>query len=155
MSMALEERMESLESILGHHITNTHVILRRMERETQALKERMQATDRKMDAFFEEGREFRDALARDRSGCERRDAEAHEKWRAEMKQLAAEWERSHHEWKTNMEEMAAESYRKWGELANKMGTVVEDIVAPTYRRLPKDTSMDLVNYEEVEMPAGG
>ena len=28
--------------------------------------------------------------------------------------------------------------KRWGELANKMGTVVEDIVAPSVRRLARD-----------------
>lgn len=31
-----------------------------------------------------------------------------------------------------------EAYQRWGELANKMGTVVEDIVAPSVRRLARE-----------------
>ena len=34
--------------------------------------------------------------------------------------------------------MRREMNRRWGELANKMGTVVEDIVAPSVRRMARD-----------------
>ncbi|MFN3639003.1 MAG: hypothetical protein ACK4XY_11110, partial [Chloroherpetonaceae bacterium] len=43
-------------------------------------------------------------------------------------------EQERQEWKNEKREMN----KKWGELANKMGTLVEDIVAPNIRRLAEE-----------------
>jgi hypothetical protein len=90
MPMAIEERVESLESILGHFMTSTDVALTRLEREMRAYREDTQLFKDEMREFKDEMRAFKDEQARG----------------------------------------FAAMNRKWGELANKMGTVVEDIVAP-------------------------
>jgi hypothetical protein len=68
-----------------------------------------------------------------------------------MKQQEREKERQEHEkqreqdrleWKNEKREMN----KRWGELANKMGTLVEDIVAPNIRRVARE----LFGIEEVD-----
>jgi hypothetical protein len=82
----VEERVETLESILGQFIVHTDVALRRLENEMKAFKDEMKAFKDEMKAFKDETRE-------------------------ENK-------------KRN---------REWSNLAKKMGTLVEDLIAPALR----------------------
>ncbi|MBT9145850.1 MAG: hypothetical protein DDT42_01727 [candidate division WS2 bacterium] len=82
----VEERIETLESILGQFIVHTDVALRRLENEMKAFKDEMKAFKDEMKAFKDETRE-------------------------ENK-------------KRN---------REWSNLAKKMGTLVEDLIAPALR----------------------
>ncbi|MGQ9806427.1 MAG: hypothetical protein ACUVRP_10180, partial [Chlorobiales bacterium] len=52
----------------------------------------------------------------------------------ERQERQKERERDRQEWKNEIREMN----KRWGELANKMGTLVEDIVAPNIRRLARE-----------------
>ena len=106
---AVEERTDSLETILARFMTRTDAAIDRLEsiverREHEGTRDREAAArDR------EESARFREALA---SGLEAREQQAARE-RQEMN-------------------------KRWGELANKMGTVVEDIVAPSVRRLARE-----------------
>ncbi len=82
----LEERVESLESLLGQFIIHTDVALRRLEKEMAAFKDEMAA--------------FKDEMARYR------------------KEQDEEWKK----WR-----------KEWSNLARKMGTIVEDLIAPALR----------------------
>jgi hypothetical protein len=83
----VEERVDTLEAILGQFIVHTDVALRRLETEMRAFQQEMQ--------------QFRETV------------------NIEMQQFREEAERERREMN-----------KKWGDLANKMGTLVEDIVAP-------------------------
>lgn len=111
MQVGLEERVDSLEAILGHFMVSTSVALTRMERGIQELKDEMIVFKEEMGAFKDEMGAFKDEMGafkdemgafKDEMGAFKREAELDRK----------------------------EMNRKWGDLANKMGTVVEDIVAP-------------------------
>ena len=82
----IEERVDSLESILGQFIVHTDVALRRLENEMRAFKDEMIAFKGEMIAFKNETKEEN----------KRRN-------------------------------------REWGDLARKMGTMVEDLIAPALR----------------------
>ncbi|MDE0219133.1 MAG: hypothetical protein OXJ90_07675, partial [Spirochaetaceae bacterium] len=62
--------------------------------------------------------------------------------RKEMKEQAAREREEAARVREEMKEQAArerkEMNQRWGELANKMGTIVEDIVAPSIRRLARE-----------------
>ena len=88
---AVEERIDSLETILARFMARTDAALDRLE----SIIERRE----------HEGARDREAAAREREAAARE--------RREMN-------------------------KRWGELANKMGTVVEDIVAPSVRRLARE-----------------
>lgn len=69
-------------------------------------------TERELREFKEEMREFKDEMRA---------------FKDEMK-----------EFKDEMREDRRKMYKKWGEIANKMGTVVEDIVAPNIPRISQE-----------------
>jgi len=89
----LEERVDSLESILGRFIVQTETSLNRLSREMQDFKKEMSDFKKEMSDFKKEMSDFKDEMRQDRRMMN----------------------------------------RQWGDLANKMGTIVEDIVAPAVR----------------------
>ncbi len=91
---SVEERIDSLESILGQFIVHTDVALRRLENEMREFKEEM--------------RKFREESEKDRASL-------------------------HNEMKAFKDEMREENRmmnKRWGEISNKLGTIVEDIIFP-------------------------
>lgn len=82
----LEERVDTLESILGQFIVHTDVSLRRLEKEMKEFKDEMKE-------FKNEMKEFK-------------------------KQQDEEWRK----WR-----------KEWSNIAKKMGTIVEDLIAPALR----------------------
>ncbi len=82
----LEERIDTLESILGRFIVHTDVALRRLEREMKEFKDEM--------------KEFKDEM----KGFKKQQDEEWRKWRKE-----------------------------WSNISKKMGTIVEDLIAPALR----------------------
>ena len=95
---AVEERIDSLETILARFMARTDAAGAR----TDAAIDRLESIIERRE---HEGTRDREAAARDREAAARE--------RREMN-------------------------KRWGELANKMGTVVEDIVAPSIRRLARE-----------------
>ncbi|MBC7319998.1 hypothetical protein H5T89_05080 [bacterium] len=75
--LAVEERVDRLESILGHFIVQTNIALKKLEEE--------------------------------------------------VTRLGKQWEEMSKRWEEDRKAMN----KRWGELANKMGTLVEDIFAPS------------------------
>ena len=141
---ALTERMETvehrvgdLESTLVRYMTHTEQMFERMEAErasereesalqraamestVQALGHRMQELGHTVEVLGHTVKELGHTV--EMLG---HSTQALERTVQEMKQESARDRR--------------EAYRRWGELANKMGTVVEDIVAPSVRRLARD-----------------
>ena len=105
----VEERVSTLEAVLGQFIVQTEKVLKRMERDTAAFKEEVrrdqQQRDGDMKLFRKEVR--RDQQQRDKS----------------MKLFGEEIRHDQLTFKDTMNQ-------RWGELANRLGTIVEDIVAP-------------------------
>ena len=58
--------------------------------------------------------------------------------REESARFRAEMARDRDEMKQQADRERREMNKRWGELANKMGTVVEDIVAPSIQRLARE-----------------
>ncbi|MHA2657787.1 MAG: hypothetical protein V2G42_08910 [bacterium JZ-2024 1] len=86
----IEERVDTLESILGQFIVHTDTALRRLEREMREFKDEMRAFKDEMRAFKDETRE-------------------------EHRRMN----------------------KRWGEISNKLGTIVEDIIYPALRPVIK------------------
>ena len=85
----------------------------------EVVEDRLDRVERLVAWLAEDTARYREEAARDRA--ERaRDREARERDREESAR------------------MRREMNKRWGELANKMGTVVEDIVAPSVRRVARD-----------------
>ncbi|HEC32648.1 MAG TPA: hypothetical protein ENI63_00115, partial [Candidatus Kaiserbacteria bacterium] len=105
----VEERVDTLESLLGQFIVHTDTALRRLEREMREFKDEMREFKNEMGEFKDEMGEFKD----------------------EMREFKDEMG----EFKDRTEKMLSAQNKRWGEIANKMGTVVEDIVAPNIPRI--------------------
>jgi len=104
METAVQEKFDYLESVLGQFIVTSNTSLSRLERNISVLSSEMNDFKDEMRDFKDEMRDFKDEMRDFKSMVEADIAES----RADRKAMN----------------------KKWGELANKMGTVVEDIVAP-------------------------
>ena len=114
-TQTLEQRTDRLESILTTFMERTDSSIERLERAIERMEQ--------------EGARDREAAARDREAAAR-DREESARFRAEMA-------RDREEMKQQADRERREMNKRWGELANKMGTVVEDIVAPSIQRLAR------------------
>jgi hypothetical protein len=107
-TQTVEERTDRLESILAAFMERTDGSIERLERAIERMEQ--------------EGARDREAAARDRE---------------ESARFRAEMARDREEMKQQADRERREMNKRWGELANKMGTVVEDIVAPSIQRLAR------------------
>ena len=159
----VEERADTLESILAAFMARTDASMARtdasMARTDEAIgrleriierREREGAREREEAA--RERKEMKEQAAREREEAARvreemkeqaaREREEAARVREEMKEQAAREREEAARVREEMKEQAArerkEMNQRWGELANKMGTIVEDIVAPSIRRLARE-----------------
>jgi len=105
MEAVVEEKFNYLESVLGQFIVSTNTSLDRLERNVSVLTREMSDFKDEMSVFKDEMGDFKDEMG---------------DFKDEMRDFKDE---------SRAERRAMN--KKWGELANKMGTVVEDIVAPS------------------------
>jgi len=104
---AVEERVTSLESVLRDFIIHTDVSLSRLEREVEELKDEMKDFKSEMKDFKDEMLVFKDGV---------------DVFKDEMSKF-----------RTDMEADHKEMNKQWAGLANKMGTLDEDLIAPAVR----------------------
>ncbi|MCD6562037.1 MAG: hypothetical protein J7L16_09815 [Deltaproteobacteria bacterium] len=112
MSLAVEQRVDSLEAVLGAFIVSTNSSLIRMERGITGLRIEMKDFKDEMKDFKDEMKDFKD----------------------EMKDFKDEMKDFKDETRADRKKM----YREWGDLANKMGTICEDMVAPNISGIARD-----------------
>jgi len=123
----VEERADTLESILAAFMARTDASMARTDEAIGRLERIIERRER-------EGAREREEAARERKEMKEQAAREREeaaRVREEMKEQAA---REREEAARERKEMN----QRWGELANKMGTIVEDIVAPSIRRLARE-----------------
>jgi hypothetical protein len=151
-----EERVDRLEALFGQFMTEMAVLNRKADERNKAAEERSKGSDERLDAFraemavLNQKADERNQAAEERSkgSDERLDA-----FRAEMavlNQKADERNQAAEDRMTRFEaEMRASKRdmdKKWGDLANKLGTILEDIVAPNLRRL----AIEHFQFPEIE-----
>jgi len=136
----IQSRVDSVEAIFGRFIAEVGSITRDLERNAEydrrIWRERFEQSRREWQERFEQAQQVREA---DRKAD-------HQEWqeRFEQAQQVRETDRKadHQEWQERFEQaqQVREADRKadrkewnqrWGELANRLGTIAEDIVAPT------------------------
>ncbi len=162
MSMAIEERVESLEALLGHFLTSTGAALNRLERVHEEAQLQSKILSRRIDEYIKESQSMRKATdknieefkkeaqsmikASDKSIEEfKKEAQSMikasdkkiEESKKEAQSRTQDSDRKMEEFKEEMRQGRIDLNRKWGELANKMGTIVEDIVAPNISSIAK------------------
>jgi len=111
----LEHRVESLESLLGQFIVNHDIALRRLEN--------------KIDRYIEE-------MERDRKAAEerlQRQIEEMEKDRKAFQDEMRAFKNEMIDFKRRQEEENIRKNKEWSALAKKMGTIIEDLIAPALR----------------------
>ena len=137
---AVEERVANLETILARFMARTDESIARTNESTARTEESIARTN--------------ESTARTEESIARlgRIVEHHvQEGARDREEAAREREREREEAARSREEAARERRemnKRWGELANKMGTVVEDIVAPSVRRLAREVfgCGDLVRF---------
>jgi len=159
---ALKEEMRAFKDELRR---DTEAFKTAIERDTQAFKDELRrdteafktAIERDTQAFKEEIRRdteaFKTAIERDTQAFKeeiRRDTEA---FKAAMQALTERLENDLKESKRQMENELKDSKRQWnkqwGELSNKLGTIVEDIIFPASR--PVIESVFGVKVQQIAM----
>ncbi len=141
----VEERVSKLEAVLGRFIVQTDMMLKRMEQDTATFREEVradqQARDKDMQQFRQEVRadqqardkdmqQFRQEVRADQQARDKDMQQFREEMQADRHNLEQNLERVQREIQEDLQEYKVMSNKRWGELANRLGTVVEDIVAP-------------------------
>ena len=155
---AVEERVDSLETILARFMARTEESFARTEESFARTNESVARTEesivrleRIVERQVQEGAREREIAAQDREEAAREREREREIAAQDREEAAREREREREKVAQDREEAARERRemnKRWGELANKMGTVVEDIVAPSIRRLAREVfdCGDLVRF---------
>ncbi len=128
----VEERVDTLESLLGQFIVHHDVALRRLEAQVEKVDIQVERLEKEMREFKVEMREFKEEMRAFRDESEKDRKALHE----EMREFKEEMRVFRDKMDRNIEEMKEESKRKnreWSNLAKKMGTIVEDLIAPALR----------------------
>ncbi len=111
MAAELEERVDTLEMLVGQFIVQTNLMFSRMERDTRALKEEVREFKHEMSLFKEEMQDFKDEMS-------------------EFKNEMSDFKKEMHDYKEESQRERREMNKRWGEIANSLGRLVEDIAVP-------------------------
>ncbi len=140
MEAVVEKKFGYLESLLGNYIVSSDIRLTRIEKNMSTFKEQLQADTEQfkknvqadtrtlkieMTGFKNEMKDFKGEM-KDFKG-EMKD------FKDEMKEFKDEANR----FQLRAEKDRQSMNKKWGDLANKMGTIVEDIVAPSIAEIAR------------------
>jgi len=110
--VTIEDRVDRLEALFGQFMTEMAVLNKRADERHRAAEERHQAAEDRQQAA-----ELRHQAAEDRH-------QAAEERMARFEQ--------------DMRDSRRAMDKKWGDLANKLGTIIEDILAPNVHRLARE-----------------
>jgi len=138
----VEERIDRLEALLGQFIVQTNTSLNRLSREMLAFKDEMlefkdemRGFKNEMLAFKNEMRGFKDGVSTFKDGVSTfKDGVS--TFKDEMlafKNGVNVFKDETRRFEERAERENRKMNKRWGELANKMGTLVKDIVAPAVR----------------------
>jgi FtsZ-binding cell division protein ZapB len=125
---ALDQRVDSLEYALielAYQVRQTDQTVRRLSMEMREFKNEMKEFKNEMKDFKNEMQEFKDEMKDFKNEMQEFKDEMKD-FKNEMQEFKDEMK----EFKNEMRSFKTESSKKWGELANKLGTVTEDIVGP-------------------------
>ena len=118
--LELEDRVDSLEAMFGRFIINSDNTLRRLENLMIDMRQQAEQDRKRTEQMFAD---MRQQAEQDRARTDQRFAQMQQQ--AERDRQQAEQDRR-------------ELNKKWGELANRLGTVAEDIVAPNLPRIARE-----------------
>ncbi len=129
-----EERIDTIEVMLGRMIIESDKAQRRQEKILTELVALISRNEKRA----EENRKRAEEDRKQRVEEDRKRAEEHQQCAEEDRKRAEKyWQRVAEDHRRTREELK-QMNKQWGELANKMGTLVEDIVAPNLPRIAKE-----------------
>ncbi len=120
--LAIEERVSSLEYVLESFILSTHVMIREIRNENEKMKQDTASFKTSVEQTVADMKQ--DTVS----------------FKAKVDQTIADMKQDTVSFKAKMDETVADMKREakrmnkqWGDLANKWGTIVEDIVVPNFQ----------------------
>ncbi len=128
----VEERLNIVESALAEFIIQSNRSLHRLEREMLAFKDEMKAFKDEMKDFKDEMLSFKDEMKdfKDEMLSFKDEMKDFKDEMKDFKDEMKDFKDGTEDFRAEMREDRREMNRQWGALSNKMGTVVEDIIAP-------------------------
>lgn len=133
-----EERIDNIEVMLGRLIMENDKAQRRQEKSFAQLEALIAHNEKRAEQEYQA---WRERAEQDRQRAE----QEYQAWRERVEQEHQAWQKRAEQIEKRAEqiEKRVEQDRKqwnkrWGELSNKMGTIVEDIVAPNIPRIAKE-----------------
>src|SRR6056297_735213 len=133
-SMAVRQLSQEMKDFKDETRRDTKAFKEEMRKDTKALKEEMRnfkeeiRNDTKV--FKEEMRSFKEEIRNDTKAFKEEMRSFKGEIRNDTKAFKEEMKNAKEETRKDTKNFKKELNKKWGELANKMGTIVEDIVAP-------------------------
>ncbi len=139
----VEERVNKLENMMMRVLyvqQQTQIEIQELKNEMKEFKNEMRQTITKMEKDTEnlknEMKEFKNEMKEFKNEMRKTITEMKQdtqKFKDEMKQTITEMKQDTNDFKIEMKAEIRRMNKQWGELANKMGTLVEDIVYPATR----------------------
>jgi predicted nucleic acid-binding Zn-ribbon protein len=146
MYKEVDERVDNLEVILGEFIVHTKIMLsgmdrdtRELKRDTKDLKKEMRDFKDEMKVFKDEMKVFKDEMTvfkdemtvfKDEMTVFKNEMTDFKNEMKDFKNEMKDFKNEMKDFKTEMLNDSRKSKKQWGDLANKMGTIVEDIISP-------------------------
>jgi len=124
MAVNIEKRVDSLEDVFRKFMRQTSAAIIRLERSSEDSKKEM--------------REYKTFTTETIRRMER-SSRTLENEMTEFKEEMTEFKNEMTEFKEEMRQDRRAMNRKWGEIARKMGTMVEDLVHPSFKRIILET----------------
>lgn len=134
----LETRVDRLEILFGQFMSQTGQAMLRLDRTAERLERSIEEMKRSMEEMKQTAEADRQALRETMAEAERRAAEDRQALRESVAELKESQEALAAKWAAERAAETRDWNRRWGELANRLGTVVEDIVAPNLPRIAQE-----------------
>ena len=124
--LEIEERVNHLDELMAR-------LIQTVDRTSKEMRRSYERSQRDMQDFRDEMHDFKEEMRQSRESSER---EMHD-FKVEMRQSREKSEREMQEFKAEMRQSKRDLDKKWGELSNKLGSMAEDLVAPSVPRILK------------------
>ena len=128
--VTIEDRVDRLEALFGQFLTEMALLNKRADERHKLAEERNQAAEERHKAAEERFRRFEEEMAEINRRADQRNQLAEERMNRFHDEMAA--------FKEEMRQARKNLDKQWGDLANKMGTIIEDILAPNLQRLARE-----------------
>jgi hypothetical protein len=148
----IEERVSELESLFGHFITSVTTSLNRLSREMKVFKDEMKVFKDEMKDFKDEMKDFKDEMKDFKVNLEidrKNEAKEMKDFKVNLEIDRKNEAKEMNDFKINLEidrkNETKDWNKKWGQLSNKLGSIVEDIISPAARPVIENQFKDKID----------